>query len=80
MMSFDMHMRKGNGLCGEIENDGRGYSPDSQAGLGLRSMRSRAGQLGGALEIGARPQGGARVTLRFRLTRKSLKRTNMRLC
>jgi two-component system NarL family sensor kinase len=45
------------GLHLEIEDDGCGLRPDGLAGVGLTSMRERATELGGLLEI-TRPAGG----------------------
>lgn len=44
-----------------VEDDGCGIAPDVVAGVGLRSMRERAEEVGGRLEIVARPEGGTRV-------------------
>ena len=46
----------------EVADDGRGLPDDAPAGLGLRSMRDRAAELGGSCSIGAAPGGGTRVT------------------
>jgi signal transduction histidine kinase len=54
-------------LHGEIEDDGRGIPSDPREGLGLSSMRSRAGRLGGVFEIKTRPEGGTQATLHFPL-------------
>ncbi len=56
-----------NYLSGEIEDDGCGIPSGPRAGLGLDSMRARAGRLGGRFEIHSRHEGGTRVTLRFPL-------------
>jgi signal transduction histidine kinase len=56
----------GRDLCLEIEDNGKGFDPaekDKGAGLGLASMRERAGQLGGALAIASRPGQGTRIRL-----------------
>ncbi len=45
----------------EVRDDGRGFDPAHARGLGLLTMRERAQQLGGALEIDAAPGGGTRV-------------------
>ncbi len=58
-------------LWAEIEDDGCGYVPDGQKGLGIRSMRARTEQFGGEFNVAARPQGGTRATLRFSLAGKS---------
>lgn len=60
----------GRSLVVMIEDDGRGYSPGGPQGLGIRSMRERAGLLRGELDVEARPAGGTRVSLRFPLTVK----------
>jgi signal transduction histidine kinase len=44
-----------------VEDDGCGIGPDVVAGVGLRSMRERAEEIGGRLEITARPEGGTRI-------------------
>lgn len=48
----------------QADDDGRG-APETgpQAGFGLRGIAERAGQLGGRLELGPRPGGGARLSL-----------------
>jgi signal transduction histidine kinase/ligand-binding sensor domain-containing protein len=58
------------GLWAEIDDDGRGLLPGSPMGLGIRNMRERAAQLGGDLEVGTRPAGGVRVSLRIPLNAK----------
>lgn len=45
----------------EIEDDGAGLPAGLRAGVGLRSMRERAEELGGRLSITAGPYGGTRV-------------------
>ena len=45
-----------------IEDDGSGLSEGEHAGVGLRSMRERAAELGGACTIEADPGRGTRVT------------------
>ena len=63
----------GHQLWAEIEDNGRGYSHFGETGLGVRSMRSRAEQLGGIFNITARPEGGTRVTLQCPLALTSRK-------
>ena len=46
----------------EIRDDGRGIPPGARPGVGLHSMRERAEELGGRLEIGSPPGGGTQVT------------------
>jgi signal transduction histidine kinase len=45
----------------EIEDDGAGLPTAPRAGVGLRSMRERAEELGGTLRVEPRPAGGTRV-------------------
>lgn len=52
---------KANVLRLEIEDDGRGIPEDRSAGVGLASMRERAGELGGSCKVEALPEGGTRV-------------------
>jgi signal transduction histidine kinase len=51
----------------EIADDGRGLPPNFRAGIGLRSMRERAAELGGTCDIVARPGGGTRLLARLPL-------------
>ncbi|WP_243061245.1 sensor histidine kinase [Nocardioides sp. SR21] len=48
-------------LLVEISDDGSGIAPDVVAGVGLRSIRERAEELGGRTEISCPPAGGTRV-------------------
>jgi signal transduction histidine kinase len=50
-----------------IEDDGTGVSRDAvqASGMGLRTMRYRAGLIGGELEIGRGPSGGVSVLCRL---------------
>ncbi len=45
----------------EIEDDGAGLPAGLRAGVGLRSMRERAEELGGTLHIGPRANGGTLI-------------------
>jgi signal transduction histidine kinase len=45
----------------EITDDGAGIPEERVAGVGLSSMRERAEELGGTLEVEPRPEGGTRV-------------------
>lgn len=49
------------GLVVDVADDGRGIEPDRVAGVGLRSMRERAEELGGRAEVSCPPAGGTRV-------------------
>jgi signal transduction histidine kinase len=40
-----------------VRDDGRGLPPDVQEGVGIRSMRARAQELGGRLDVRSGPQG-----------------------
>jgi len=54
----------------EVEDDGRGIAPEDLAkarSLGLKGMRERLTQVGGALEIARAPRGGTRLRLRVPL-------------
>lgn len=54
-----------------VRDDGRGFDPsevDPREGMGLRSMRKRAEELGAELAWRTRSGGGAEVELVFRLT------------
>jgi signal transduction histidine kinase len=44
-----------------VEDDGVGLAADRPAGVGLRSMRERAAELGGGLTVQPRPGGGTQV-------------------
>jgi two-component system NarL family sensor kinase len=44
-----------------VADDGRGIAADAVGGVGLRSMRERAEELGGTLAVTARPAGGTEV-------------------
>jgi signal transduction histidine kinase len=45
----------------EIQDDGRGLSPERGQGVGLYSMRERAEELGGSCIVESPPEAGARV-------------------
>lgn len=46
-----------------ICDDGKGLSPDDVAGIGLRSMRERAEELGGVFLLSASTSGGTQLTV-----------------
>jgi two-component system NarL family sensor kinase len=48
-------------LLVEVSDDGTGIDPTVPAGVGLRSIRERAEELGGRAEISCPPDGGTRV-------------------
>jgi signal transduction histidine kinase len=64
-IELDLH---GDQLSLTIRDDGRGFAPDEEAeGHGLESMRRRASELRGTLQVESRPGSGTLVTLRFPL-------------
>jgi signal transduction histidine kinase len=48
-------------LLVEVRDNGRGMRTAKRAGVGLTSMRERAEELGGRVEIGTAPEGGMSV-------------------
>jgi signal transduction histidine kinase len=57
-------------LCLEIVDDGCGFAPDHRAGVGLRSMRERAAELGGRCDIEGKPGRGTTVCVRLPLSKE----------
>ncbi len=57
----------GEGLCLAIRDDGIGLPGAPQAGVGLRSMRERAEELGGTCVVESGADGGARVVVHLPL-------------
>ena len=61
------------GLEVSVHDNGLGFDPNNAApsvigtGVGLMSMRERAGLLGGALSVDSHPGGGCRVVVRIPL-------------
>jgi len=53
------------GLRIRISDDGRGFAADTTPGMGLMGMRERVRALGGVIEIGVAPNGGAVVAALF---------------
>ena len=49
----------------EIADDGHGLAADAAPGVGLRSMRERAAELGGRVELANSPGGGLAVDVRL---------------
>jgi signal transduction histidine kinase len=49
----------------EIADDGDGLAADAAPGVGLRSMRERAAELGGRVELATGPTGGLVVEVRL---------------
>ena len=52
----------------EIEDDGRGFGPETSPGIGLTGMRERVLGLGGELEVESEKGSGTRVRLRVALS------------
>ena len=50
-----------------VRDDGNGLEPDRTPGVGLRSMRERAAEVGGTLSIQSPPKGGTVITARLPL-------------
>jgi signal transduction histidine kinase len=48
-----------------VLDDGNGRDPQAPAGVGTRSMRERAEEQGGTLDVGSGPSGGTRVEARL---------------
>ena len=55
-------------LCVEVIDDGHGLPTALRAGVGLRSMRERAEELGGTCLAAALPQGGTEILAHLPLT------------
>lgn len=51
-------------LVAEVSDDGRGFGPRTETGVGTRSMRERTAALGGELRMESEPGRGTRVWLR----------------
>jgi signal transduction histidine kinase len=49
----------------EVSDDGRGLDPGADPGVGLRSMRERAAELGGHVKLGRASLGGLAVAVRL---------------
>ena len=48
-----------------VRDDGRGYSPSAEAGLGTRLVTTFAAQLGGSADWNASRSGGCMITVVF---------------
>jgi len=58
---------RGDALVLRVDDDGRGMGPDAQPGVGTRSMRERAEEQGGTLQIATLSPRGTRVEARLPL-------------
>ena len=56
------------GLVVEVTDDGRGIDPSASTGVGLRSIDERAAEVGGDVDLLARPGGGTIVRARLPLS------------
>ena len=62
--SVRIHIREGNGtLSLSVQDDGKGFVPSQEAGLGILGMRERVMNLGGKLEVNSEPGRGTTVGL-----------------
>lgn len=61
----DVRLRRNGALEVEVSDDGVGLPASARPGVGLRSMRERAEELGGTWAIDERPGGGTRVRVRL---------------
>jgi len=48
-----------------VVDDGHGLASDATPGVGLRSMRERAAELGGRVELASGPDGGLAIDVRL---------------
>ena len=60
-----IRLRLDDGLTVEIVDDGKGVAAQARTGVGIGSMRERAGELGGVCVIEPLPAGGTRVFARL---------------
>jgi two-component system NarL family sensor kinase len=55
----------GNEVALAVVDDGHGLASDAAPGVGLRSMRERAAELGGRVELAPGPSGGVAIDVRL---------------
>jgi signal transduction histidine kinase len=56
-----------NGLSASVQDDGIGFDPSQEKGLGLLGVEERVERLGGQYRIESRPGHGAVLSIRFLL-------------
>ena len=64
-----VRLQAGSQLTVEVTDDGRGLPDLPRSGTGLESMRERAAEVGGEVEVERRPEGGTRVFARLPIGR-----------
>jgi signal transduction histidine kinase len=65
--SCTIQVRREHDLVLQISDDGRGLPAETPYGIGLRSMRERAEELGGRYAIATRPEGGTQIEVHLPL-------------
>jgi signal transduction histidine kinase len=65
-----VRLKVGDVLEIQVTDDGRGLPADTRVGVGLSSMRERAGELGGTCSFEPGPGGGTRITAMLPFTRQ----------
>jgi signal transduction histidine kinase len=59
-----IHIGEGNGVLSlSVQDDGKGFVPSEESGLGILGMRERVMNLGGRLEVRSEPGRGTTVAL-----------------
>ena len=61
----EVELRLGDGLEVDVSDDGLGFAGDARPGVGLRSMRERADELGGSFSAGPGATTGTRIHVRL---------------
>ena len=64
---------EGKELVAEVADEGRGFGPGTEPGLGSRSMRERIAALGGELRIESEQGRGTRMRLRVPMPKEARK-------
>jgi PAS domain S-box-containing protein len=62
---------EGGDLVAEVADDGQGFGPETQHGVGMSSMRERAAAIRGELEIESEPGQGTSVRVRVPLPQRT---------